>query len=159
MPSYTHTCECPGISRDHYGPGALFPWVVPLTTPCSESRPSPNSHCGSRGRFRLPILCHLLSCKCKRSEATWCVLYVCEDEHFLEFLRRCDAAIPVILSLFRIVNWSDKIYCLAFKPNFYGATGLPTIRTYGEIPRFMKENEYYIDLENRALFLTVTNQR
>ena len=38
-------------------------------------------------------------------------------------------------------------------------TGLPTIRSYGEIPRFVKENRYYIDLENRALFLTVTNQR
>ncbi|KAF9484380.1 ABC protein [Pholiota conissans] len=38
-------------------------------------------------------------------------------------------------------------------------TGLPTLRTYGEIPRFLKENSYYIDLENRALFLNVTNQR
>ncbi|KAF8802446.1 P-loop containing nucleoside triphosphate hydrolase protein [Phlegmacium glaucopus] len=37
--------------------------------------------------------------------------------------------------------------------------GLPTIRTYGEIPRFLKDNAYYIDLENRALILTVTNQR
>ncbi|KAJ7746385.1 ABC protein [Mycena metata] len=38
-------------------------------------------------------------------------------------------------------------------------TGLPTIRSYGEIPRFIERNKYYIDLENRALFLTVTNQR
>ncbi|KAJ3572547.1 hypothetical protein NP233_g3005 [Leucocoprinus birnbaumii] len=38
-------------------------------------------------------------------------------------------------------------------------TGLPTIRSYGEIPRFLRENRYYIDLENRALFLTVANQR
>ncbi|KAF5371833.1 hypothetical protein D9615_009539 [Tricholomella constricta] len=38
-------------------------------------------------------------------------------------------------------------------------TGLPTIRSYGEISRFVKENTFYIDLENRALFLTVTNQR
>lgn len=37
--------------------------------------------------------------------------------------------------------------------------GLPTIRSYGEIPRFIRDNKYYIDLENRALFLTVTNQR
>lgn len=37
--------------------------------------------------------------------------------------------------------------------------GLPTLRTYGEIPRFLKENAYYIDLENRALILTMTNQR
>ncbi|KAJ7642099.1 ABC protein [Roridomyces roridus] len=38
-------------------------------------------------------------------------------------------------------------------------TGLPTIRSYGEISRFIEDNKYYIDLENRALFLTVTNQR
>ncbi|KAF7332750.1 ABC protein [Mycena kentingensis (nom. inval.)] len=38
-------------------------------------------------------------------------------------------------------------------------TGLPTIRSYGEIDRFVRDNKYYIDLENRALFLTVTNQR
>ncbi|KAF8922710.1 ABC protein [Mucidula mucida] len=38
-------------------------------------------------------------------------------------------------------------------------TGLPTIRCYGEIDRFNRENEFYIDLENRALLLTVTNQR
>ncbi|KAJ7513244.1 ABC protein [Mycena galericulata] len=38
-------------------------------------------------------------------------------------------------------------------------TGLPTIRSYGEIPRFIEDNKFYIDLENRALFLTVTNQR
>ena len=41
----------------------------------------------------------------------------------------------------------------------HGLLGLPVIRTYGEIPRFLKENAYYIDLENRALILTVTNQR
>ncbi|KAF7312081.1 ABC protein [Mycena indigotica] len=38
-------------------------------------------------------------------------------------------------------------------------TGLPTIRSYGEIPRFIEQNKYYIDLQNRALFLAVTNQR
>ncbi|KAF5370179.1 hypothetical protein D9757_010634 [Collybiopsis confluens] len=38
-------------------------------------------------------------------------------------------------------------------------TGLPTIRSYGEIPQFVRDNKFYIDLENRALFLTVTNQR
>ncbi|KAJ7120034.1 ABC protein [Mycena epipterygia] len=38
-------------------------------------------------------------------------------------------------------------------------TGLPTIRSYGEIPRFIRDNKYYIDLENRALFLTIANQR
>nr|CAD98883.1 ABC protein [Phanerodontia chrysosporium] len=38
-------------------------------------------------------------------------------------------------------------------------SGLPTIRSYGEIPRFLHDNEYYTDLEDRAAFLTVTNQR
>jgi len=33
------------------------------------------------------------------------------------------------------------------------------VRSYGEVPRFLKENEYYIDLENRALIVSVTNQR
>ncbi|KAF5358894.1 hypothetical protein D9757_011261 [Collybiopsis confluens] len=37
--------------------------------------------------------------------------------------------------------------------------GLPTIRSYGEIPQFVRDNKFYIDMENRALFLTVTNQR
>ncbi|EJD07137.1 ABC protein [Fomitiporia mediterranea MF3/22] len=38
-------------------------------------------------------------------------------------------------------------------------TGLPTIRSYGETERFLKDNRYYVDLEDRALFLTITNQR
>ncbi|OCH94438.1 ABC protein [Obba rivulosa] len=38
-------------------------------------------------------------------------------------------------------------------------TGLPTIRSYGEIQRFLNDNEYYVDLEDRAAFLTATNQR
>ncbi|KAJ4479332.1 ABC protein [Lentinula aciculospora] len=38
-------------------------------------------------------------------------------------------------------------------------TGLPTIRSYGKIPKFIQDNQYYIDLENRALFITVTTQR
>lgn len=38
-------------------------------------------------------------------------------------------------------------------------TGLSTIRSYGEMKRFIKENRYYTDLENRGLILAVTNQR
>lgn len=38
-------------------------------------------------------------------------------------------------------------------------TGLPTIRSYGEMKRFVAANSYYVDLENRALILVVTNQR
>ncbi len=38
-------------------------------------------------------------------------------------------------------------------------SGLATIRAYGETERFIKENGYYMDLEDRAYFLTITNQR
>ena len=38
-------------------------------------------------------------------------------------------------------------------------SGLPTIRSYGEVQRFLRDNEFYVDLEDRAAFLTVTNQR
>ncbi|KAK4689734.1 hypothetical protein P7C73_g391, partial [Tremellales sp. Uapishka_1] len=41
----------------------------------------------------------------------------------------------------------------------YLLSGLPTIRAYGETARFTQENEYYMDLENRAYLLTCTNQR
>ncbi|KAG2147644.1 ABC protein [Suillus clintonianus] len=38
-------------------------------------------------------------------------------------------------------------------------TGLPTIRSYGEMKRFIDANRHYVDLEDRALYLVVTNQR
>ncbi|ELU37127.1 ATP-binding cassette transporter protein YOR1 [Rhizoctonia solani AG-1 IA] len=38
-------------------------------------------------------------------------------------------------------------------------TGLATIRAYGEVNHFLKDNTYYIDLENRALFLTCGKHR
>ncbi|KAG0705743.1 ABC protein [Suillus ampliporus] len=38
-------------------------------------------------------------------------------------------------------------------------TGLPTIRSYGEMKRFITSNRYYVDLEDRALSIVVTNQR
>lgn len=38
-------------------------------------------------------------------------------------------------------------------------SGLATIRSYGATERFIREDWNYVDLENRALFLTVTNQR
>ncbi|KAH8833231.1 ABC protein [Flagelloscypha sp. PMI_526] len=38
-------------------------------------------------------------------------------------------------------------------------TGLPTIRSYKAVDRFISDNKYYIDLENRALILTIANQR
>ncbi|KAH7925483.1 ABC transporter [Leucogyrophana mollusca] len=38
-------------------------------------------------------------------------------------------------------------------------SGLTTIRAYGEVERFRLENQEFVDLENRAYWLTVTNQR
>ncbi|EIW84207.1 ABC transporter [Coniophora puteana RWD-64-598 SS2] len=38
-------------------------------------------------------------------------------------------------------------------------SGLTTIRAYGEIDRFRLENEERVDIENRAYWMTVTNQR
>ena len=38
-------------------------------------------------------------------------------------------------------------------------TGLSTIRSYREMKRFIKANRYHIDLEDRSLLLSVTNQR
>ena len=38
-------------------------------------------------------------------------------------------------------------------------TGLPTIRSYGVLSRFIEQNRFLVDLQNRALLLTVTNQR
>lgn len=38
-------------------------------------------------------------------------------------------------------------------------SGLATIRAYGAVDRFEKENEKRLDVENRAYWLTVTNQR
>ncbi|KAG1821818.1 ABC protein [Suillus subaureus] len=37
-------------------------------------------------------------------------------------------------------------------------TGLPTIRSYGEMSRFVAANRYYVDLEDGALYLVITNQ-
>lgn len=38
-------------------------------------------------------------------------------------------------------------------------SGLATIRAYGEKDKFLKKNEDYINIENRAYYLTVINQR
>ncbi|KAJ2926808.1 hypothetical protein H1R20_g10265, partial [Candolleomyces eurysporus] len=38
-------------------------------------------------------------------------------------------------------------------------TGLSTLRSYGQLPRFVRDNEFFIDLEARAVFLAHTNQR
>ncbi|KJA16429.1 hypothetical protein HYPSUDRAFT_207024 [Hypholoma sublateritium FD-334 SS-4] len=38
-------------------------------------------------------------------------------------------------------------------------SGLATIRAYGEAERFRRDNEHRVDIENRAYWLTVVNQR
>ncbi|GBB94362.1 hypothetical protein RclHR1_02340019 [Rhizophagus clarus] len=38
-------------------------------------------------------------------------------------------------------------------------TGLPTIRAYREQDRFLRTNEHFIDIENKAYFLTIVVQR
>ncbi|KAI6009305.1 ABC protein [Pisolithus marmoratus] len=38
-------------------------------------------------------------------------------------------------------------------------TGLPTIRSYGNMKRFVGANRYYIDLEGRCLYAVIGNQR
>ena len=37
-------------------------------------------------------------------------------------------------------------------------SGLATIRAYGETKRFIEDDEYFVDLEDRALLLTCANQ-
>ncbi len=37
-------------------------------------------------------------------------------------------------------------------------SGIATIRAYSEEDRFLKENRDWVDIENRAYWLTVTNQ-
>ncbi|KIM40488.1 hypothetical protein M413DRAFT_19157 [Hebeloma cylindrosporum] len=78
------------------------------------------------------------------------VVIGCGYQYFAAFYRASAREVKRLDSMLRSLLYSHLSESL---------TGLPTLRTYGEIPRFMKENEYYIDLENRALFLTVTNQR
>ncbi|KAJ7224976.1 ABC protein [Mycena haematopus] len=70
--------------------------------------------------------------------------------YFLQFYRSSSLEMKRLDAILRSILYAHLSESL---------TGLPTIRSYGEIERFVKDNKYYIDLENRALFLTVTNQR
>ena len=58
-----------------------------------------------------------------------------------------------------IMNIDALLRSLLYSHFSESLTGLPTIRSYGEVDRFLKDNQYYVDLEDRALFLTITNQR
>ncbi|KAJ7204160.1 ABC protein [Mycena pura] len=70
--------------------------------------------------------------------------------YFLQFYRASALEMKRLDSMLRSLLYAHLSESL---------TGLPTIRSYGELDRFVQDNKYYIDLENRALFLTVTNQR
>ena len=58
-----------------------------------------------------------------------------------------------------IMNIDALLRSLLYSHFSESLTGLPTIRSYGEVDRFLRDNQYYVDLEDRALFLTITNQR
>ncbi|KAF5327366.1 hypothetical protein D9619_004466 [Psilocybe cf. subviscida] len=78
------------------------------------------------------------------------IVVACGYQYFASFYRASAREVKRLDAMLRSLLYSHLSESL---------TGLSTLRTYGEIPRFLKENEYYIDLENRALVLTVTNQR
>ncbi|KAJ7831040.1 hypothetical protein B0H13DRAFT_2432174 [Mycena leptocephala] len=77
------------------------------------------------------------------------VLIIFGFSYFLQFYRSSALEMKRLDSMQRSILYAHLSESL---------TGLPTIRSYGEIERFMGDNIYYIDLEC-ALFLTVTNQR
>ncbi|EED80008.1 predicted protein [Postia placenta Mad-698-R] len=78
------------------------------------------------------------------------VAIACGYNYFALFYRASARELKRIDSMLRSILYAHFAESLS---------GLPTIRSYGEIHRFLKDNEYYVDLEDRAAFLTVTNQR
>ncbi|KAG9092782.1 hypothetical protein FRC06_011800 [Ceratobasidium sp. 370] len=81
--------------------------------------------------------------------------------------------IPVITILF-VYYWAALFYRSSarelkrldaiLRSSLYGhfsesLSGLATIRAYDEVGRFREENRKHMDIENRAYWLTVTNQR
>ncbi|KAJ6630972.1 P-loop containing nucleoside triphosphate hydrolase protein [Mycena sp. CBHHK59/15] len=78
------------------------------------------------------------------------ILIACGYSYFAAFYRASAREIKRLDAMLRSVLYAHLAESL---------NGLPTIRSYGEIPRFIETNKYYIDLESRALYLVVTNQR
>lgn len=85
----------------------------------------------------------VLPCQCTRAQTSWCVvlftpkLSLANQKTFVDALLRS--------SLYS--HFSESL------------SGLATIRAYGEQDRFLKDNQKRVDIENRAYWLTVTNQR
>lgn len=69
--------------------------------------------------------------------------------YFAAYYRRSSRELKRLDSLLRSLLYSHFAESLS---------GLATIRAYGAADRFISDDEYFIDLENRALFLTITNQ-
>ncbi|KIL64510.1 hypothetical protein M378DRAFT_163292 [Amanita muscaria Koide BX008] len=69
---------------------------------------------------------------------------------FIAFFYRSSAREVMVNALLRSLLYSHFSESLS---------GLSTIRAYGETERFQKENQTRMDVENRAYWLTVTNQR
>ena len=58
-----------------------------------------------------------------------------------------------------LTYFSDAILRSSLYSHFSESlSGLATIRAYGEQERFLKDNQKRVDVENRAYWLTVTNQ-
>lgn len=67
--------------------------------------------------------------------------------------------ILIIDNLFRIIQRLDAVLRSSLYSHFSESlSGLATIRAYGEAKRFRSDNERFIDVENRAYWLTVVNQ-
>ncbi|KAG2138357.1 ABC protein [Suillus clintonianus] len=70
--------------------------------------------------------------------------------YFTAFYRASAREVKRLDSMFRSLMYAHFSESL---------TGLPTIRSYGEMGRFIDANRYYVDVEDRALFIVVANQR
>ena len=63
----------------------------------------------------------------------------------------------------RITNEVYKILDAILRSSLYShfsesISGLATIRAYGEVERFCADNEKKVDIENRAYWMTISNQ-
>lgn len=69
-----------------------------------------------------------------------------------------------ILLYIPFLTWTNASLDAILRSSLYGhfsesLSGLATIRAYDEVGRFREENRKRMDIENRAYWLTVTNQR
>ncbi|OCF34538.1 hypothetical protein I316_03579 [Kwoniella heveanensis BCC8398] len=82
------------------------------------------------------------------------IVVVCEEKlmcrYFNQFYRASSREIKRLDSMLRSLLYSHFSESLS---------GMATVRAYGETNRFIRENTYYMDLENRAYLLSATNQR